>query len=85
MSIVKAEGIIVRSMKMGETSKLVTLFTRELGFLKVVAKGSRTSKSRFGAALEPLTVSRVVYYLKENRDLQLVTQAEIVEHFPALV
>ncbi|NUO83012.1 recombination protein O N-terminal domain-containing protein, partial [candidate division KSB1 bacterium] len=49
MSIVKAEGLIVRTMKMGETSKLVTLFTRELGFLKVIAKGSRASKSRFGA------------------------------------
>ncbi len=84
MSIVKAEGIIVRSMKMGESSKLVTLFTRELGFLKVVAKGSRTSKSRFGAALEPLTVSRIVYYQKENRELQFLSQAEIAEHFPDL-
>lgn len=84
MSIVKAEGLVVRSMKMGETSKLVTLFTRDFGFLKVIAKGSRTSKSRFGAALEPLTVSRIVYYQKENRELQLVTQADIVEHFPTL-
>ncbi len=84
MSIVKAEGIIVRSMKMGESSKLVTLFTRELGFLKVVAKGSRMSKSRFGAALEPLTVTRIVYYQKENRELQFLSQADIAEHFPDL-
>lgn len=84
MSIVKAEGIIVRTMKMGESSKLVTLFTRELGFLKVVAKGSRTSKSRYGAALEPLTVSRVVYYHKENRELQFLSQADIAEHFTQL-
>lgn len=84
MSIVKAEGLIMRAMKMGETSKLVTLFTRELGFLKVIAKGSRMSKSRFGAALEPLTVSRIVYYDKETRDLQFLSHAEIAEHFPNL-
>lgn len=84
MSIVKAEGIVIRSMKMGETSKLVTLFTRELGILKVVAKGSRASKSRFGAALEVLTVASIVYYEKENRELQFLSQADIAEYFSAL-
>ncbi|MGH7595943.1 MAG: DNA repair protein RecO [bacterium] len=84
MPIVKAEGIVIRSMKMGETSKLVTLFTRELGLLKVNAKGSRSSKSRIGAALEPLTVSRIVYYHKENREIQFLSQADIVEFFPNL-
>lgn len=82
MSLVKAEGIVIRAMKMGETSKLVTLFTRESGILKVVAKGSRASKSRFGAALEVLTVVRIVYYDKENRELHFLSQAEIAEHFP---
>lgn len=84
MAIIKAEGIIIRSMKMGETSKLVTLFTREHGVLKLIAKGSRTSKSRFGAALEPLNVIHIVYYHKESRDLQLLSAADIVETFPAL-
>jgi len=84
MSIVKAEGIVLRSMKMGETSKLVTLFTREHGVLKAIAKGSRTSKSRFGAALEPLSVIQIVYYHKESRELQLLSAADIVETFPNL-
>jgi len=84
MALVKAEGIVVRTMNMGETSKLVTLFTRELGILKVIAKGARSSKSRMGAALEPLTVSRLVYYEKENRELQFLSQADIVEFFPNL-
>ncbi len=84
MALVKAEGIVVRAMNMGETSKLVTFFTRELGVLKFVAKGVRSSKSRMGAALEPLTVSRIVYYHKENRDLQFLSQADLVEFFPNL-
>ncbi len=81
MPLVKAEGIVIRAMNLGETSKLVTLFTRELGILKVIAKGSRSSKSRLGAALEPLTVARIVYYDKENRELQFLSQADIVEFF----
>jgi len=69
---------------MGETSKLVTFFTRELGILKVIAKGARSGKSRLGAALELLTVSRIVYYDRENRELQFLSQADIVEFFPNL-
>jgi DNA repair protein RecO (recombination protein O) len=84
MALVKAEGLIIHSLKLGETSKLITLFSRELGELKLVAKGSRSSKSRFGAALEPLTVSRVVYYEKANHELQYLSQADIVEFFPNL-
>ncbi len=84
MSIIKAEGIILRSMKMGETSKLLTLFTREHGILKVVAKGARSRKSRFGGSLETLTVIHFVYYHKDSRDLQLLSAADIVETFPTL-
>ena len=84
MSIIKAEGIILRSMKMGETSKLLTLFTREHGILKVIAKGSRSRKSRFGGTLETLTVIHFVYYHKDSRDLQLLSAADIVETFPTL-
>lgn len=84
MSIIKAEGIILRSMKMGETSKLLTLFTREHGILKAIAKGSRSRKSRFGGTLETLTVIHFIYYHKDSRDLQLLTSADIVETFPNL-
>ena len=84
MAIIKAEGAVIRSMKMGETSKLVTLYTAERGLLKLVAKGSRSAKSRFGAALEPLTISRVVYYEKEGRELQFLSQADIIETFPQI-
>jgi DNA repair protein RecO (recombination protein O) len=84
MALVKAEGIVIRSMNLGETSKIVTLFTRELGILKVIAKGVRSNKSRMGAALELLTVCRIVYYEKENRELQFLSQADLVEFFPNL-
>lgn len=84
MSIIKAEGIILRSMKMGETSKLLTLFTREHGVLKLIAKGSRSRKSRFGATLDVLNVVHIVYYHKESRELQILSAADIVETYQNL-
>jgi DNA repair protein RecO (recombination protein O) len=84
MSIIKAEGIILRSMKLGETSKILTLFTREHGVLKVVAKGSRSRKSRYGAILDLLNVIHLVYYHKDTRDLQIISAADIEETFPNL-
>jgi len=84
MAILKAEGIVIRTMRFGETSKLVTFFTREHGLVKVIAKGSRATKSRFGAALEVPTVARIIYYDKETRDLQTLSHAEVSEYFPDL-
>jgi len=84
MSILKAEGIILRSMKFRETSKVLTLFTREHGVVKVNAKGSRSSKSRLGATLEPLNVVHIVYYHKDSRDFQILSAADLIETFPSL-
>lgn len=77
----KAEGVILRSQKLGETSKILTLFSREAGKLKVVAKGARSPRSRFGGTLEPLNQVTVVYYHKETRELQTLSQADVVNDF----
>ena len=49
-TIIKTRGIVLRTMRMGETSRLVTLYTEDYGKLKVTAKGARKPKSKFGAA-----------------------------------
>ncbi|MDL1878051.1 DNA repair protein RecO [Cytophagia bacterium CHB2] len=84
MSIVKAEGIVIHTMNVRESSKLVTLFTREHGLLKLDAKAARTSKSRLRGNLELFSVVHLVYYEKENRELQFMSQAERLEGFPEL-
>jgi len=76
--IAKTEAIVLKSMKFRDSSKIVTFYTRQYGKLKAVAKGARDTKSRFGASLEPMTRVELVIYRKENRDLQLVTQSEIL-------
>ncbi len=77
--IAKTEAIVLKSMKFRDTSKIVTFYTRSFGKLKAVAKGARETKSKFGAALEPMTRVSLVIYKKQNRDLQLISQCDILD------
>jgi DNA repair protein RecO (recombination protein O) len=78
MGIEKLEAIVLRSFPLGDTSRVVHLLTAERGRVHVVAKGVRGPRSRFGAALEPFTRLAAVVYYRTERDLQLLSQAEIV-------
>lgn len=78
MAITRCEGIVLRTYPLGDTSRIVVAYTRELGVVRMVAKGARAAPSRFGFALQPLTRSRFVIYHKPDRDLQLVSQADTV-------
>lgn len=84
MSLQKTEAIVLKSLKQGETSKILTLYTRRSGKLSVIAKGARSAKSRFGGSLEPCNYISIVYYQKENRDLQFLSQAEILSAFSGI-
>jgi len=79
MAIVTTEGIVLKTHALGDTSRIVTVYTREHGLRKLVAKGARKTPSRFGYALEPLSRSQLVFYLKPDRDLHLLSRAEVVD------
>ncbi|HTY10647.1 MAG TPA: DNA repair protein RecO [Bacteroidota bacterium] len=75
--LVSTDAIVLRSMKYGETSKIVTLYSKKFGKIKVIAKGARSAKSKFGASLEPMTHSSALFYKKEQRELHLLSKCEI--------
>ena len=79
MALTRSEGIVLKTHALGDTSRIVTVYTREHGLRKLVAKGARKTPSRFGYALEPLSRSRLVFYLKPDRDLHLLSRAEVVD------
>ncbi|MBN1503911.1 MAG: DNA repair protein RecO [Candidatus Eisenbacteria bacterium] len=83
MAICKTEAIVTKSLKLGETSKIVWLYTKDFGKVKVVAKAARAPKNRFGSSLELFTHSAVVFYKKDRRDLQLLSQSDALRHFRA--
>lgn len=79
--IVKTDAIVLKSMRYRETSKIVTFYSRRYGKLAALAKGARDTKSKFGASLEPMTAVSLVVYRKENRDLQLISQCDILKPY----
>lgn len=79
MALYREVGIVLRTMRLGEADKVVTLVTEGRGKVRAVAKGVRKTKSRFGGRLEPL--SHVALQLYEGRNLDTITQAETIDHF----
>jgi len=82
MGLYRDEGLVLRTMRLGEADRIVTLLTRGRGKVRAVAKGVRKTKSRFGGRLEPL--GHVALLLYEGRELDVVTQVESLESFRAV-
>jgi DNA repair protein RecO (recombination protein O) len=75
------EAIVLRTHKLGEADRIITLLTRHHGRVRAVAKGVRRTTSKFGSRLEPFT--HVDLQLAEGRNLDIVTQAETKSAFSA--
>src|SRR5947208_4088292 len=76
------EGIVLRTIKLGEADRIVTILMLGHGKVRAVAKGIRKTTSKFGARLEP--TSRVALQCYRGRDLDVVTQVETLESHRAL-
>jgi DNA repair protein RecO (recombination protein O) len=77
MPLAREQGIVLRSIKLGEADKIVTIMTQGSGKVRAVAKGIRKTRSRFGARLEPLTHVDLLLY-RGRSSLDIVNQAEII-------
>ncbi len=78
----RERGVVLRTHKLGEADRIISMLTEHRGKVRAVAKGVRKTSSKFGARLEPTT--HVAVQLYEGRTLDGITQAERVEMFPAL-
>jgi DNA repair protein RecO (recombination protein O) len=79
MGLYRDHGIVLRTYKLGEADRIVSLITKDHGKVRAVAKGVRKTKSRFGGRLEP--TRHVSLLLYEGRELDIISQAETVDHF----
>jgi DNA repair protein RecO (recombination protein O) len=79
----RATGLIIRTTDFSETSRIVTVWTRELGKVRALAKGGRRLKSNFEVALDLLMVCDMVL-LRKSSGLDVLTEARVRERFPQL-
>lgn len=77
MSTYRDSGVVLRTYKLGESDRIVVLFTEEHGKVRAVAKGVRKTRSRLGSRLEPMSHVSVLLY--KGRELDIVNQVESVD------
>jgi DNA repair protein RecO (recombination protein O) len=80
----KALALVLRTTDWSETSSIATLWTREFGKVRALAKGGRRLRSNFESALDLLTVCSIVFLRKSSGSLDLLTEAQVSERFPRL-
>jgi DNA repair protein RecO (recombination protein O) len=81
VQLYRDDGIVLRTQKLGEADRIITILGRTSGRIRAVAKGVRRTKSRFGARLEPFT--HVDLMLHTGRSLDIITQAEVIKPYGA--
>jgi DNA repair protein RecO (recombination protein O) len=78
MALFSTEALVLRGHKLGETSRIVVLLTRERGKLRAVARGARGGRPRYRSALEPLSEVRVSLYGRQGAELLRLGEAELL-------
>ena len=83
VAAIRTLALVIRSVDVFETSRVLTLFTRELGKVSALAKGARRLKSPFQSGLDLLSVCDIVVLHKASDALDLLTEAVLAERFEA--
>ena len=81
MPLFHTEAIVLRSINLSESDKLVTFMTKRYGKIKCVAKAARKIKNKFGATIEPLSHIKLIYFGKENQTLYRLNHSDIIHSF----
>jgi DNA repair protein RecO (recombination protein O) len=81
MPTYRDEGVVLRTHKLGEADRIVTVLTKKHGKVRAVAKGVRRTSSKFGARLEPFMVADIQFY--EGKTLDTIQQAETLASYGA--
>ena len=76
-------AIVLRTWKLGESDRIVSLMTQANGKVRCVAKGARKTRSRFGARVQPTNHLQVQLY-RGKGELNTLTQTETIDTFPVL-
>jgi len=81
MSAEKTDAIVIRQADFSESSRVVTLFTRDFGKISCLAKGAKRLRSAFEVSLDLLSECRIVFLQKSSGTLDLLTESKLIQRF----
>ena len=82
--IIKTDAIILSSIRWKESSKIVTIFGKSTGKIKIIARGALKNNSPFAGKLESLFFVEVIIDSKKSRTLQILREIEIIDSYPII-
>ena len=84
MTAQKTQAIVIRTLPLQEFHKIITFYTPDFGKIKAVAYGVKSPKSRLGGSLELLNHGTLLFQHRENRELQNITDFNLIDGFDAI-
>ena len=84
MAAEKTQAIVIRTFPLQEFHKIITFYTPDFGKIKAVAYGVKSPKSRLGGSLELLNHGTLLFQHRENRELQNITDFNLIDGFDAI-
>ncbi|MEK9630127.1 MAG: DNA repair protein RecO [Nitrospinota bacterium] len=84
MALYRTRAIVLKSINLSDSDRLITFLAENHGKVKCVAKGARKVKNRFWGSLEPMSLIQLIYFGKENQNLYRLNQADIIESFQSI-
>lgn len=81
MSLIRTEGIVLKTIKYSDSSKIVTIFSKDTGKFNAIVKGTRSLKSKTSGIFDLINKIDVHFNKKETRDLQVISKAEILDAY----
>ncbi len=78
MTLFRDRGMVLRTIRLGEADRIVTLMTERHGKVRAVAKGVRRTRSKFGSRLEPLSHVALLGW-QGRSELDIVNQVEVID------
>lgn len=79
--IIKTSGFVLRKIDYGDTSKIISVFSKDFGKISGILKGAKSAKSNKGGLTDLINHIELVLYKKSNRDLHAVTQVHLINNF----
>lgn len=79
--IIKTEAVVLSKLNYGDTSSIVSIYTESDGKISAIVKGVRSPKSKFGKIIDPLNHLQIIFYKKNTREIQILSDANLISHF----
>ena len=79
--LVSTNAIVLKTIPFKESSLISKIFTENNGKVSIIAKGAWRPKKTIGSILEPMKHIHIQYYYKNNRNIQICKEAELINEF----